>query len=470
MPASLMDSFPSLASSLRAARLPLATSLAATDLTLRSATLAFELTSRSAETGFNLARRMIDTPGFVRHDRIDHCLKTADELWDNWIALTRNYILNILETSKQRRTGELEFIGLFTDPLPCQELACTPAADQMLLDLPSLRVWDISLDTAHDIENYCVVFAPRAGHHSNIAERAAFFLRKQGMTRMALVEQKCAEEIPLFVEGKRHREDFSGQIEQYRQVLECLKSKTGKPSHLVAVCQPGPLLMATLILYPELGKTFGSAGAPMHTEAQSGFLTDFSRAMGPWFIDLMLSVFGRTVSGEQRGRGRKVFDGRLQILGFYLLGMNQHARNLQRLLTDLRNGNTDAADRQMTFYQWYNYAHHFPAGFIRDTFTKIFVKNELIRGNLTVGDRAIGVKDYPSGIPIWALGGKKDDIAPVLQAIGHLPLIESVPEKDKLSLTCDGGHMALFRSERVLEGYYTKIAKFLIAHSDRVDS
>jgi polyhydroxyalkanoate depolymerase len=468
MPASILDCFPTLTYSLSAARLPLTASIAASEFFLRSANLGFDLTTGTMGTGFKMARQMTHLPGVAQATETGRWVGTLDKLWEKWLRLARQQTNKALDTYKQRRTGELEFIRLFTDPLPSQALTCVPDEHRLLLDLPSMRLWDLSQTSSHAIGNYCVVFAPRAGHHSNIAERAAMFMRDQGLTRMALVEQKCAEEVPLYVDGRRHREDFAGQVAQYRQILAFLKDQTGKPAHLVAVCQPGPLLMTTLILHPELGRTFGSAGAPMHTEAQSGFLTDFSRAMGPQFIDALLALFNRRVSADQAGKGREVFDGRLQVLGFYLLGLKQHLGNLQQLLSDLRNGNAGAADRQMTFYQWYNFAHHFPAGFIRDTFQKIFVGNELIRGTLRIGDRTVGVKDYPPGVPIWALGGKKDDIAPELQAVGHLPLIDAVPERDKLSLSCDGGHMALFRSERVLDAFYTKIAAFLLAHSDRV--
>jgi poly-beta-hydroxyalkanoate depolymerase len=97
----------------------------------------------------------------------------------------------------------------------------------------------------HALKNYTVVFAPRAGHHSNIAERVALFLRDHGLSRMAVVEQKCAEDIPLYVDGKRHHEDFAGQVDQYRLILGHLKRLTGRPPHLVAICQPGPLPMTT---------------------------------------------------------------------------------------------------------------------------------------------------------------------------------------------------------------------------------
>lgn len=465
MPASLMDCFPALTAWLQASRIPMAASVAALDQVRSSVELGFDLSQQAMETGFLLASRFNGALAPCRREDTAGWIRLADELAQTWAEFVRARTLDSLDTFRRRRSGELDFIDFFIQPVPSQALAGEPLSDRLLLDLPSLRLWDLSTAGSHAVGNYTVVFAPRAGHHSNIAERTALFLRDRGLSRMALVEQKCADEIPLYVDGRRHREDFSGQVTQYRQVLAHLKAKTGNPSHLVAVCQPGPLLMATLILHPDLGRTFGSAGAPMHTEGQRGFLTDFARAAGPSYIDLLLWLFGRTVTAENIGKGRRVYDGRLQVLGFYMLGLDQHMRNLKRLLADFRDGNLEAAERQRTFYQWYNYVHHFPAGFVRDTFQKIFVANELIRGELTIGGRTIGIKDYPAGVPIWALGGSKDDIAPEGQAVGHLPLIRSVAEADKLSLTCEGGHMALFRSEKVLDQYYPRIADFLLARS-----
>ena len=75
--------------------------------------------------------------------------------------------------------------------------------------------------------------------------------------------------------------------------------------------------------------------------------------------------------------------------------------------------------------------------------------------------------NYPGDVPIWALGGSRDKIAPPLQATGHMDLIDSVPMEDKLNLICNGGHMGLFRSEKILETYYAKIAQFILDRSDR---
>lgn len=388
------------------------------------------------------------------------------EILGRFIDAGSDHVIAALRQFQTERKADVAFISLFTDPLPPQDWETPVPETSVLMDLPGMRLIDFSTPGPHAIRNYTVVFAPRAGHHSNIAEKTALFLRDHGLTRMAVVEQKCAADIPLLVDGKPHSEDFTGQVAQYKSILEFLKNTTGVPSHLVAVCQPGPLLLTTLILYPDLGKTFGSAGSPMHTEAERGLLTDFSRLMGENYIDFLIDVFSGTIPEGDVGAGRRIYDGRLQVLGFYYLGMDAHLKNFRKYYEDLKNSNTEAAERQKEFYQWYNYTHHFPAEFIRDTYKKIFVNNELMRGTLAIGDKTASIKNYPGTVPIWSLGGSKDDIVPPRQANGHLDLIEGMPAENKLALVAEAGHMGLFRSSKVLKDFYTQVAAFLLKHSD----
>ena len=467
MPTSFLTAVPQVINSMEIAKVPIKTGSTFAELSDQFLSFEFELIKDINNTGWCATRHFLPWAGPFYQKTFADLFGIYHEGADSLIELIRNNVTNHVNRFHQERQGELEFISLFTDELPPQDWIIESEYRKELLDLPSLKLIDISADVPHTIQNYTVVFAPRAGHHSNIAEQVAVYMRDHGMTRMAVVEQKCAEDIPLFVNGRRHHEDFESQIEQYRRILEHVRNLTGYPAHLVAICQPGPLLMMTLILHPELGKTFGSAGAPMHTEAEHGYLTDFARIMGENYIDNLISLFCHTVSDEHVGVGRKCFDGRLQTLGFYLLGMDQHIANFKNLLSDLKKGNRPAAERQMVFYQWYNYVHHFPASFIRDTYKKIFIRNELIQGTLNVGGCTIGIKDYPPQTPIWAIGGKEDQIAPPLQATGHMDFIDNVVPADKLTLICEGGHMGLFRSGRILRDYYSRIVRFLLERSDK---
>jgi polyhydroxyalkanoate depolymerase len=467
MPASFMSAITPLLSGMEMIKVPIKAS--ATFVELSDQMLSFELNMIKSVTdaGWNTTRHFLPWTGPFSQKKFSEYLGICQEGTDGLLNLARESITTHFDRFHQERRGELEFINLFTEELPSQDWITRSEHRKVLLDLPSLKLIDISADIPHNIHNYTVVFAPRAGHHSNIAEQVAIYMRDHGMTRMAVVEQKCAEDIPLYVDGKRHHEDFANQIEQYRRVLEHVKDMTGYPAHMVAICQPGPLLMMTLILHPGLGKTFGSAGSPMHTEGEHGYLTDFARLMGEDYIDKLISLFCHTVSDEHVGVGRKCFDGRLQVLGFYLLGMDQHIANFSNLLSDLKHGNAEDAERQKVFYQWYNYVHHFPVSFIRDTYRKIFIGNELIRRTLIIGGRRIGIQDYPASVPVWALGGTEDQITPPLQATGHMDLIESLAPEDKLTLICEGGHMGLFRSKRVLKDYYSQIVTFLLEKSDK---
>lgn len=462
MPNTLNTLAPTLAASLKSVRSSLEISAEMVSLGNRWSLLWLDSLNAASSIGVEMWRFLITGTPVERRAAV---LADSLEGMEREMARTMSDVLSMPARKYERkRHGEAEFLKLFCEAPPCQ---CFGEPGTVLADLPGMRLIDLSKEERHEIGNYTVVFAPRAGHHSNIAERVALYMRDRGLTRMAIVEQKCAQEIPLYVDGERHHEDFDGQVEQYRTILETLKEKTGHPAHLVAVCQPGPLLMSTLILYPHLGKTFGSAGAPMNTDAERGFLSDFARTMGEAYIDILTGALGSRVPEGLPGEGRDIYDGRLQVLGFYILGMPQHFANLKSLLTDLRNGNEETASRQMAFYQWYNYSHDFPASFLRDTYKKVFVRNALMRGTMDIQGRRIGIKDYPASVPIWALGGTQDNIAPCGQAIGHVDLIEGVAPEDRLVLCCDAGHMGLFRSGRILGDYYGRITRFLLERSDR---
>ena len=467
MPDSFLSGFPHLLNGLESFKYALQVNSSLAAIGQESFNLSLGMARSSHVAGWQAVEHFLPAMGQFTNKIWQPHFKVNREGGDKMLQWLADTISDQFERFQQERQAEVALVKLFTDKPPDQDWSVAYDQSRILLDLPSMRLIDISTNGPHRIQNYGVVFAPRAGHHSNIAERVALFMRDRGLSRLAVVEQKCADDIPLHIDGERHFEGFASQIDQYRKVLEHVKQLTGYAPHLIAICQPGPLLMSTLILNPELGKTFGSAGSPMHTEAERGFLTDFARLMGTAYIDLLMCLGGRRVRDDCPGVGRDAYDGSHQVLGFYLLGLDQHYRNLKRLLSDLKQGNQEAADRQASFYQWYNFVLHFPAGFIRDTYKKIFVKNELIRGALTIDGQKVDIRNYPPSIPIWALGGSRDDIAPALQATGHMDLLH-MPRKNKLNLICQGGHMGIFRSKKILKEYYSQITEFVLAHSDYI--
>jgi polyhydroxyalkanoate depolymerase len=466
MPQSVISLFPYAQLAIEAAKLP----LKATSDFARFNAVSMEIWFEMLQQSHSNTNRILNNLGTSFYPTSTQSLQAilyhSQESLEDFARMLQKNTLESFRRFTQNRQGELEFLDLFSRTTSQQDWETEYDDANVLLDLPSLRLIDISLEVEHSISNYAVVFAPRAGHHSNIAERVALYLRDHGLSRMAIVEQKCAADIPLHINGQRHSENFDGQVNQYLEVLNHLQELSGAPSHLIAICQPGPLLLSSLILQPGLGRTFGSAGSPMHTTAATGPLTDFARLMGEQYIDLLTSIWSQTIEEDCPGAGRQAYDGRLQVLGFYLLGLDTHLRNFKRLLNDLRQGEEGSAERQKIFYDWYNFVHHMPLEFIRDTYKKIFVNNELITGRLAIGSRTVSIADYPAEIPVWALGGTRDEIAPLGQAVGHMDLLSHVPDQDRLTVRCEAGHMGLFRSKRVLANHYSQVIDFLLHRSD----
>ncbi|MBU0517159.1 MAG: hypothetical protein KJ621_20575 [Proteobacteria bacterium] len=467
MPESFMSLFPHLLTGLEAVKLPTRAGADLARTGIETVELGFDLVRDSCDLWFKLGERFLPLVAPMAGEPVARHLRIWQEGLNRSSDLVKNRWLRRLNRFWERCRGELEFINLFMDDPPPQDWACQYGDEDVIVDLPGLRVIDISNALDHRIDNYTIVFAPRAGNHSNIAEAVAVYMRDAGLTRMAVVEMKCADDIPLQVNGRRHYENFNGQVEQYRAALEAVRDLTGRPAHAVAICQPGPLLMSAIILHPHLAQSFGCAGSPMDTEAERGFLTDFSRWMGEDYVKWLTFFLGHTVPSGKAGAGRETYDGRLQVLGFYLLGLDRHFKNYTQLWEDLISGHQEAAQRQREFYQWYNLVHHPSLGFIQDTYRKIFINNELARGRLEIGGRTIGFQDFPPGVPVWALGGTKDEITPPLQTTAHLDALDQVPPEDKLNLLCEAGHTGLFRSRRIFESHYRRVVEFLLKRSDK---
>ena len=280
MPESVLSRLPMTLNNLEMMKLSLETAEKALDSSLEWLSMGSDMIDSLQNMSMASMNRFFDGIGGSTYQAIWGFGHIQQQPMKRCFDILTNLFMNNLRQLYRERSAELDFIRLFTDHLPSQDWTVAYDDSNVTLELPSMRVIDISSPASHRIRNFTVVFAPRAGHHSNIAERVAHYLRDRGLTRMAVVEQKCAQDIPLYIDGKRHSEDFTSQVQQYTQVLEHLMQLTGRPVHLVAICQPGPLLISALILNPHLGKTFGSAGSPMHTEAEKGLLTDFARLMG----------------------------------------------------------------------------------------------------------------------------------------------------------------------------------------------
>ena len=177
MPDSVMTLFPHLLRSFEAMKMSLQAALAFNQVQMQTVAASVDNFKSLQELTLSLARQTSHflPAGYLQNG--DKLLKLCQEGAATQLDIFEENVLTQMNRFYQKRAGELDFLKLFTNQCPRQDWTAEYDPSKILLDLPGLRVIDISADVRHRILNYGVVFAPRAGHHSNIAERVALFLR-----------------------------------------------------------------------------------------------------------------------------------------------------------------------------------------------------------------------------------------------------------------------------------------------------
>ncbi|MBW2515007.1 MAG: hypothetical protein JRE21_10625, partial [Deltaproteobacteria bacterium] len=226
MPESVMSRLPMTMNNLEAMKLSVEASEEILDSGMRWLSMGCDMIDSLQVMCMSSMSRVLTGFGCNTSQPVCRFVDIQQQSMKNCFDILKDLFISNLKQLYRERSAELAFIKMFTDQTPAQDWTVAYDDSNVTLDLPSMRVIDISSPVVHRIDNFTVVFAPRAGHHSNIAERVALYLRERGLTRMAVVEQKCAEDIPLYIDGRRHTEDFTSQVGQYTQVLEHLMQST----------------------------------------------------------------------------------------------------------------------------------------------------------------------------------------------------------------------------------------------------
>ena len=194
MPNSFMTLFPQILNNLEVMKIPIQRNIDLAEMATESFSLGFDFIQTLQRMSCLVTKGFLCSTPHPNQEACGELLEIYRQGSESILNQWKEQILESLAGFHRRRSGELKFLEFFTEKTTPQKMNVDQESMKVLLDLPGLRLIDISAQVEHKIRNFAVVFAPRAGHHSNIAERAAYYMRDQGLTRMAIVEQKCAEE------------------------------------------------------------------------------------------------------------------------------------------------------------------------------------------------------------------------------------------------------------------------------------
>jgi poly(3-hydroxybutyrate) depolymerase len=302
-----------------------------------------------------------------------------------------------------------------------------------------------------------LIVAPMSGHYATLLRGTVEAFAPDHA--VFITDWKNARDVPM-LEG---RFDFDDYIEHIQEMLRAL----GHRAHVVAVCQPGPPVLAAAALMaedndPRRPRTMTFMGSPIDAR-HSPTVTNKLAEERPftWFQSNMIY----TVPAPYPGVGRRVYPGFVQLASFMSMNMERHKDAHRRYFDHLVSGDGDSADKHRAFYDEYLAVMDLTEEFYLQTIDKVFQDYALPKGELLHRDRLV----KPSAITdigLMTVEGELDDISGIGQTQAAHELCANIPADMKLDHVQEGvGHYGVFNGRRFREEIFPKVAAF-IRHCD----
>jgi poly(3-hydroxybutyrate) depolymerase len=303
------------------------------------------------------------------------------------------------------------------------------------------------------IEPAVLIVAPLSGHYATLLRGTVeTFLQDH---EVYVTDWSNAKSVPM-MDG---RFDFHDYIDHVREMLRAM----GPRPHVVAVCQPGPPVLAAASLMAEDNEASRPAsmtfmGSPIDARL-SPTVTNKLAEERPftWFQRSMIY----TVPAPYPGALRRVYPGFVQLYSFMSMNLERHQEAHRRYFDDLVKGDGDSADKHLEFYDEYLSVLDLTEEFYLQTIDIVFQQYLLPKGELTHHGRLVKPAAI-SDIGLMTVEGEHDDISGIGQTQAAHTLCTGVPEDFKIDYVQPGvGHYGVFNGRRFREEIYPRVREFI---------
>jgi poly(3-hydroxybutyrate) depolymerase len=305
-----------------------------------------------------------------------------------------------------------------------------------------------------------LVVAPLSGHYATLLRGTVeTFLQDFDVY---VTDWANAREVPI-LEG---RFDFDDYIAHVSDILRHI----GERAHVVAVCQPGPPVVAATALMAEdndphrpasvslLGSPIDARFAPTKTNRLAED-KPFS-----WFQQAMIY----TVPPPYPGMLRRVYPGFVQLYSFMSMNAERHQEAHQRYFEHLVGGDGDSADKHREFYDEYLSVLDLTEEFYLQTVDTVFQRYLLPKGELSHRGRPVRLEAIDD-VAVMSVEGENDDISGVGQTQAVHALTPNVPDDlHELYVQPRVGHYGVFNGRRFTDEIYPRIRAFIEKAEARV--
>ena len=239
--------------------------------------------------------------------------------------------------------------------------------------------------------------------------------------------------------------------------------------HVMGVCQPGvPVISAVALMesrnHPFLPRSVILKGSPIDTRVSPTSVNKLAEERGTnWFRQTVITA----VPWPNRGHGRLVYPGFLQLTGFMAMNLDRHVNAHKDLFVNLVRGDGDSVEKHKDFYDEYLAVMDLAAEYYLQTIDQVFVKHQLPRGEMHHRGQLIDLKAIRH-VAFMTIEGEKDDITGAGQTEAALHLTPNLSQTKKLHYTQPGaGHYGIFNGSRYKKEIVPRVVAFMAEHDIR---
>ncbi len=327
--------------------------------------------------------------------------------------------------------------------------------EEVVLDLPFVRL--IRFVTSGSANRRALLVAPMSGHHATLLRGTVQDMIDTGL-EVFVTDWKDARTVPLL-----HGDfDLGSYIETIIQFLQHL----GPDTHVVAVCQPAPAVVAAVSLMaaandPAQPRSMTLMGGPVDTRAAPTVVTKLAEKNSiEWFERHVVT----TVPAWHPGAFRRVYPGFLQLAAFISMNPDRHMVAHRKMFAHLVRGDEDSAAAHRRFYDEYLAVMDVPASYYLQTVEIFFQKHDLARNTMTVRGVPVNTKAIER-TALLTVEGELDDISAPGQTIAAQTMCSAIPADRREQYLQPGvGHYGIFNGRKWRSEILPRIKAFMETH------
>ena len=316
----------------------------------------------------------------------------------------------------------------------------------------------VGVDDLRDDPTVLVV-APLSGHHATLLRDTVRTLLRDH--KVYITDWTDARMVPLS-EGPFHLDDYVDYIQEF------IRHIGARNVHVISVCQPTVPVMAAVSLMAARGEetplSMTMMGGPIDTRKSPTQVNNLAfRRPITWFEQNLV----QPVPANYPGRGRRVYPGFMQHMGFVAMNPERHAQSHVEFYEHLVQGDLEDAQSHREFYDEYNAVLDLAGEYYLDTVRVVFQEHRLPKGTWSVR----GERVRPAAIGNTALltvEGELDDISGLGQTQAAHALCKGIPDAHHKHYTVMGaGHYGIFSGRRWRTQVYPVIRDFISKYEKR---